>query len=174
MTRIISGDLKGRWIKSLKSHSIRPTKSRVKESLFAILQDIEGARVVDLFAGTGNLGFEAISRGAEDCIFVDSNRNCIELIKSNANLLGVSDKVDVKNAGALQFLKGNIKADIILADPPYNYQNFPGLFEEFKKLGKGTRVIVESEKNFSHPNNFNPEYCSTRIVGETSINYYMI
>ena len=108
MVRIIAGSLKGRLIKSGKNPSIRPTKDRVKETLFAKLGNIENKRVIDIFAGTGNLGFEALSRGAEHCIFVDDSKINTEIIKSNALSLKVFDKVDIRRGDAIRFFKNKV------------------------------------------------------------------
>ena len=82
--RIIAGDYKGRRLQSPQDYSIRPTTDKVKEALFSILMEkIWGSRVLDLFAGTGNLGIEALSRGAETCVFADSSRESLRLIREN-------------------------------------------------------------------------------------------
>ena len=82
--RIIAGDYKGRRLQSPQDYSIRPTTDKVKEALFSILTEkIWGSRVLDLFAGTGNLGIEALSRGAETCVFADSSRESLRLIREN-------------------------------------------------------------------------------------------
>ena len=82
--RVISGEYKGRKLQTPSDYAIRPTSDKVKEALFSILTDrIYGSRVLDLFSGTGNLGIEALSRGASLCVFGDSSRESIRLIKAN-------------------------------------------------------------------------------------------
>ena len=125
--KVISGFLKGRNIKGYNIEGTRPTMDRVKESLFASIQDyINGSVVLDLFAGSGNLGIEAISNGSSKCYFVDNNRNCIKVINDNLNTFNVNDKCEVMNRDYKQALKyfkdSNIKFDLIFVDPPYNYQ----------------------------------------------------
>ena len=118
--RIISGIAKGRKLIQLKSKSIRPTTDRVKETIFNILaRDVSGASVLDLFAGTGNLGLEALSRGAMLVDFVERSYNSIEVIKKNMKLTKLKGNIIKKNA--LEYIKTSaFSYDIIFADPPYN------------------------------------------------------
>lgn len=123
--RVISGKLKGRVLKGYNIVGTRPTMDRVKESLFAIIQEyIEDSIVLDLFAGSGNLGIEAISNGASICYFVDNNRECIKVINDNINTFNISNQSVILNKDykdALNYFKNNIKFDIIFIDPPYKY-----------------------------------------------------
>ncbi len=174
MVRIIAGSLKGRLIKSGRNISLRPTKDRVKETLFAKLGDIKNKRVIDIFAGTGNLGFEALSRGAEHCIFVDSNKINTEIIKSNALSVKVFDKVDIRCSDAIRFFRNEINVDIVLADPPYKYSNFDKLFREFERLREGTIIVLEASKNFIPTASFQDKYISYKVMGETSLNFFRV
>jgi len=122
--RIISGTSKGRKLITPKRYSIRPTSDRVKESLFNILGgEVEGKVVLDLFAGTGNLGIEALSRGAMRVIFVEKGRQALRLIQSNLNQFGLADRSDIipKDVSrAIGILKQREECfDLILMDPPY-------------------------------------------------------
>jgi 16S rRNA (guanine(966)-N(2))-methyltransferase RsmD len=122
--RVISGTLKGREIKGYTIEGTRPTMDRVKESMFAIIQNnIKGSVCLDLFSGSGNLGIEAISNGAKKCYFVDHNKIAIKIIKNNINNLGVDDKSivihdDYKKA-LENFKKEKMKFNIVFLDPPY-------------------------------------------------------
>jgi 16S rRNA (guanine966-N2)-methyltransferase len=119
--RIISGKYKGNLVSFQASH-IRPTTDRVKESQFNILGGIfENARVLDLFAGTGSLGLEALSRGAKEVVFVEENRKSIEIIKKNLQKLKVIEPVQIVQKDVLKFLKGYSGAafDVIFIDPPF-------------------------------------------------------
>ena len=100
----------------------RPTTDKVKESLFNIIQfEIEGRRVLDLFGGTGQLGIEALSRGADHCTFVDMRKEAAALIRENLRLTGLSERSRVVQGDALSFLSsGGEKFDVILLDPPYH------------------------------------------------------
>ncbi len=122
--RIISGTSKGRKLVTPKRYSLRPTSDRVKESLFNILaSEIEGKVVLDLFAGTGNLGIEALSRGAKRVIFVEKGRQALRLIQTNLNQFGLEDRSEIlpKDVNrAIGILKQRGECfDLILMDPPY-------------------------------------------------------
>ena len=146
--RVISGSVRGRKLKEPTGDHIRPTSGKVKESIFNIIQfDIEGRRVLDLFAGTGQLGIEALSRGAKSAVFIDSYTNSIKLIKENLKICGFTEKADVFSGDALRYLENKEKFDIIFIDPPYD----TGLsgkvllkIVEFDKLNINGIIINES------------------------------
>jgi len=122
--RIISGTSKGRKLVTPRSQSLRPTSDRVKESIFNILRvEMEGKVVLDLFAGTGNLGIEALSRGAKKAIFVEKGRQATRLIQRNLTQLGLEERSEIlpKDANrAIGILKQRGESfDLILMDPPY-------------------------------------------------------
>jgi 16S rRNA (guanine966-N2)-methyltransferase len=122
--RIISGTSKGRKLVTPKRYSLRPTSDRVKESLFNILGgEVEGKVVLDLFAGTGNLGIEALSRGAKRVIFVEKGRQALRLIETNLNQFGLADRSEILPKDvtrAIGILKQRGECfDLILMDPPY-------------------------------------------------------
>jgi 16S rRNA (guanine(966)-N(2))-methyltransferase RsmD len=122
--RIISGTSKGRKLVTPRSQSLRPTSDRVKESMFNILQDdIVGKVVLDLFAGTGNLGIEALSRGAKKTIFVEKGRQALRLIQRNLTQFGLEERSEIIPKDAIRAI-GILKQkgesfDLILMDPPY-------------------------------------------------------
>lgn len=122
--KIISGTLKGRTIKGYDIEGTRPTMDRVKESLFGTIQNyVRESIVLDLFAGSGNLGFEAISNGAKFCYFNDHNRKCTSLIDKNIELFLIKEETKVLNLDykkALKYFSDNkIKFNLIFLDPPY-------------------------------------------------------
>ncbi len=124
MVRIITGTAKGRRLSSVPGYDKRPTSDRTKESIFSILGNtICSVDVLDLFAGTGNLGIEALSRGARSVVFVDEDRACQETIESNLELTGLRGQAEIWRCDAFAALRRlNIeqrKFDIIFADPPY-------------------------------------------------------
>lgn len=120
--RVISGLARGRRLKELQGMDTRPTTDKVKESMFNIIQfDLEGRKILDLFAGTGQLGIESLSRGAAHCTFVDTRRDAAALVKENLSATGFSDKARVVQGDALAFLSScREKFDIIFLDPPYH------------------------------------------------------
>lgn len=119
--RVITGFAKGRKLRTLSGEDVRPTTDRVKEALFSIIQfEIEGRRVLDLFAGSGQLGIEALSRGAASAVFVDSSRDSIEVVRENLNTTQLAQSAQVIQMDSLAFLAGQCGPfDIALLDPPY-------------------------------------------------------
>ena len=127
----------------------RPTTDKVKESLFNIIQfEIEGRRVLDLFGGTGQLGIEALSRGAAHCTFVDMRKEAAALIRENLRLTGLSERSRVVQGDALSFLSScGEKFDVILLDPPYHTELLEKSVEritEFDILREHGIIICES------------------------------
>ena len=125
--KIISGEFKGRTIKGYDIDGTRPTMDRVKESLFGSIQNyISDSIVLDLFAGTGNLGLEALSNRAKYCYFNDINIKCTKFIQNIVKELNISDRCKILNMNyknALKyFVNNNIKFDIIFLDPPYKME----------------------------------------------------
>ncbi len=144
--RGISGTCRGRKLLEPRGRELRPTTDQVKEALFNIIQfDVEGRRVLDLFAGTGQLGIEALSRGAARCTFVDAAAESIRLIRENLRRCGLEG--DVRQCDSLSFIRQGERYDLIFLDPPYD----AGLLEkameairEFDILSKGGIMICES------------------------------
>ncbi|MFC1562476.1 16S rRNA (guanine(966)-N(2))-methyltransferase RsmD [candidate division KSB1 bacterium] len=149
--RISAGKKKGAKLKSPKSKNIRPTTSIVKEYIFGFLGDfIKGKRVLDLFAGTGNLGIEAISRGAASVSFVDIFQQSIYLIKDNLKKTGFENRSKIYKTDVFDFIsksyRDNIKFDIVLSDPPFKYKELFKLCESEKLHGiieNGSYFIIE-------------------------------
>ncbi len=118
--RVITGTARGRNLKELEGMETRPTTGKVKEALFSAIQfDIEGRKVLDLFAGTGQLGIETLSRGATECHFVDRRADAVKLIRENLELCNLGDRARVKLGDSMAYLKSGEKFDLIFLDPPY-------------------------------------------------------
>ncbi len=119
--RVITGSARGRKLKDLPGLDTRPTTDKVKESIFNIVQfDVEGRRVLDLFAGTGQLGIEALSRGAERCVFVDAAREAVAVVRDNVAATGFTDRSRVVHGDAISFLTScREKFSLAFLDPPY-------------------------------------------------------
>ena len=151
--RVISGTAKGTKINTIDSSSTRPTLDRVKESLFNILQDvIRGAVVLDLFAGSGALGIEALSRGADKAIFCDINKDATNVIEANLNKTHLSDKAVVFSNGFEKTLqtvyKNKTKFDIIFIDPPYRLniaEKAVRLISDYKLLTDDGIIVIETD-----------------------------
>lgn len=121
--RIIAGEWRGRKLAAPKGDSTRPTADRARETLFAMLTSRLGAfeelRVADLFAGSGALGLEALSRGAEHCLFVEQDRAAVDVIRTNIAALGAGARARVETGSVMQLRAADRPLDLILADPPY-------------------------------------------------------
>lgn len=120
--RIIAGKYKGHHLTNFQADHIRPTTDRVKESLFNIIQIyVDGARVLDLFSGTGNLGLEALSRGASEVLFVEKNKKSITILEKNIEKLRLTEPYRILQKDVLSFLKSyeGEPFDVVFADPPF-------------------------------------------------------
>ena len=155
--RIIAGIARSIKLESLDGDETRPTLGRVKENFFnAVNFELEGARVLDLFAGSGQLGLEALSRGASECVFVDNNAECVEIIRKNAQKAKLYDKCNILRADYSEYLSSVRKRrdfkkfDIVFLDPPYNL-SARIIKETVKRLTRqgfindGGMIICESE-----------------------------
>lgn len=147
--RVITGLARGRKLKDFEGRDIRPTTDMVKEAMFSVIQfDIEGRETLDLFSGTGQLGIEALSRGAKFCRFVDKAKESADLTRENIALAGFKDKSNVINADSIDFLRmGRYKFDLAFLDPPYNkglIENALPLLEPM--INEGGIVVCEHEK----------------------------
>ncbi len=147
--RVITGIARGRKLGQLQGMETRPTTDQVKESIFNIIQfDIEGRRVLDLFGGTGQLGIEALSRGAESCTFVDQRRDAVGLIRSNLKLCQLSDKARVVQGDSIGFLSTVQEPyHLIFLDPPYAtnlLENALKKIAEIDILSENGIIICES------------------------------
>ena len=168
--RIISGKYRGRKLKSPPSLKTRPTSDRLRETLFNILTPrIEGARFLDLCAGSGAVGIEALSRGAAHVTFVDRSRKMYALIETNLDLLNVGDgETEVVSREALDFLGRNVKHeaepfDVIFFDPPYamDYEEVLDYVGEnaAELLAQDGVVVVEHHKKKDLPKGFTELQC---------------
>ena len=146
--RVITGTARGRKLNEPQGMDIRPTTDMVKEAIFNIVHfDVEGRRVLDLFAGTGQLGIEALSRGAKSCTFIDSSRTSAELCRSNLDKCGLNGIV--RQTDALSFLAGCGQFDLIFVDPPYMsglYDEVLRRINEFDILSEGGIIVCESAR----------------------------
>jgi len=142
--RVIAGIAKGRRLKSLPGSATRPITDRVKEALFDILWPrLEGAHFLDLFAGTGSVGIEALSRGAERAVFVDQGRKAVQLIKENLALTGLTDGARVIRQDVFRFIRKGALApfDIVYLAPP----QYRGLWAETLRALDSHEEILKPE-----------------------------
>ena len=148
--RVITGSARGRRLQEPVGTEIRPTADQVKEAIFNILQgDVEGRKCLDLFSGTGQLGIEALSRGAAGCDFVDSSRSAARLTEKNLEKAGFRARVYCTDA--LRFLESRERYGLILVDPPYASGLYPEVLSRvkaFDKLQTGGIMVVESSADY--------------------------
>ena len=159
--KIISGKYKGRNLDGHNLEGTRPTMERVKESLFAIIQNyIDGAVVLDLFSGSGNLGIEALSEGASYAYLVDFNKKAANTIKNNLSNIGIKEAevINLDYKKALNYLKGK-KIDLIFLDPPYKtdfIEQSIKLIDEYNLLNEEGLIICENDSldKIVYPDNY--------------------
>lgn len=184
--RVISGSARGRRLLTPKNDRIRPTADRVKESLFNILTvlagNFSGFRVLDVFAGTGNLGIEALSRGAAEAVFIDENREAVLLVKKNLELAGFADKGKVLQKEALAALKSLERTDgpfsLVFLDPPYR-KGLSGQVLEFLAasalIGENSVIVVETAAKEELPETIGTlRKFDRRVYGDTAIAFFML
>ncbi len=142
--RVITGSARGRRLITLEGEDVRPTTERVKEGVFSAIQfDIEGRRFLDLFAGSGQMGIEALSRGAVLAVFTDASNDSVEIIKKNLQTSGLFDKARVVRTDAFAFLAHTRDVfDIAFLDPPYGAGILPKALEETAKVMSDYGVIL--------------------------------
>jgi 16S rRNA (guanine966-N2)-methyltransferase len=165
--RIIAGTFRSRQLKSLKGIALRPTSDKLRETLFNVLAGlVTGSRFVDLFAGTGAVGIEALSRGAREAIFVEKYPAAVALIKKNLELLEIRTGARVLPLDALLALKrlaeepaaASARADILFLDPPYaekeRYKSVLSFLGEANLLAENAVVIAEHQRSLDLPETF--------------------
>ena len=140
--RVITGMARGRKLKALEGNDVRPTTERTKEAVFSIIQfETEGRIFLDLFSGSGQMGIEALSRGAKKAVFVDERRECINIIKENLKTVGLDKNAVVLHTNAFSYIgrEQNEKFDIAFLDPPYStgilQEILPLVTQNMKKTG---------------------------------------
>ncbi len=154
--RVITGTARGRRLNELKGNETRPTTDKVKESIFNIIQfDIEGRHVLDLFAGTGQLGIECLSRGAERATFVDARSDAVRLIRENLKVTELADRATVLTADYATMLSAaKEKYDLIFLDPPYETKLLDRsleLISQFDILREHGIIVCESPQDKTLP-----------------------
>ncbi len=165
--RVIAGDLGGRRLVAPSGVATRPTTDRVREAVFNSLTSaglIEGALVADLFAGSGAIGIEALSRGAEHCVFVERDRAALAALDENLTTLGLRDRATVRAADALTAVAA-LDADIVFADPPYGFDRW----EELITRARTGLLVAESGAEIDAPAGWN--VTRARRYGRTRVTF---
>jgi 16S rRNA (guanine(966)-N(2))-methyltransferase RsmD len=173
--RIISGTLKGRRIDAPDWPGLRPTSDRLRETLFNILAPrIEGARVLDGYAGTGAVGIEALSRGAAHVTFVEHDRRAQGLIEANLRKCGVSDRYAIIRAGFAAAARVGGEYDVIVLDPPYGPQELADALEAAGTIvGPNTLLLLEHATRDPAPETAGPLERTREVVhGDSALAFY--
>jgi 16S rRNA (guanine966-N2)-methyltransferase len=179
--RVISGKYRGRRLKGPKGTDLRPTGDRLKETLFNILKpQISGAVVLDVFSGTGAIGIEALSRGADRTVFIERDPSANALIRRNLEICGIEDDFSIIRQDAFKALRSlarqEFSVDIIYFDPPYDWEPYPDLLKLAFKLVPASRhacVVIEHRRNAVLPES-GEEYRRYRLVrqGDKCLSFY--
>jgi 16S rRNA (guanine966-N2)-methyltransferase len=176
--RVIAGEYRGRRLKVPPGVRTRPTADRVREALFSMLGDVEDLRVADLFAGSGALGIEALSRGAEHATFVERDHGAVGILKFNLAALGIVEGVEVFEWDVVRWLDtvaGSFEFDLLFVDPPYS--SAPRLAEPLTKLLPGVvsstaTIVTESDKR--DPLVLDLPLDDERVYGDTRIAFHYV
>jgi 16S rRNA (guanine(966)-N(2))-methyltransferase RsmD len=174
--RITAGIYKNKKLKSAFGKDFRPLSERVKLALFSILgEKVKNTAFLDLFAGTGNVGLEALSRGAAHITMVEKENKKIDLINHNVKSLGVEDKVDIVNSDVFDYIS-KISFDIIFAGPPYKPNLVQDVLEHLKKnnmIRKETLLIIQHhhKEKFNYPG-YNRIY--SKKYGITTLDFFIL
>src|SRR5579864_6619670 len=184
--RVIAGKYRSRILKSLKGNALRPTSDRLRETLFNVLGErVVGSRFLDVFAGTGAVGIEALSRGATEVVFIENHAPAAVLIRRNLESLAIANGAQVLPVDALRALEKigrshkptDAPFDFVFVDPPYaekeQYDRVLGFLGSAAFLGNGSLVIVEHRRTFELPQRIG-RLLQTRILrqGDAALSFY--
>jgi 16S rRNA (guanine966-N2)-methyltransferase len=175
--RIIAGDLRGRRVAVVEGMSLRPTADRVREALFSIVgPEVRGARVLDAYAGTGALGFEALSRGAAEVTFVEAEGRAVEALLGNGRRLGLAGRFSVRRGAVLELLeRRSLRGpfDLVLADPPYaSREAQPFLAQAAGLVRPGGSIVLERASRSVPVTTPGLEHVRRARYGDSSLDFY--
>ena len=165
--RVVAGEFGGRKIVAPEGTATRPTTDRVREAIFNSLGSsgiLDGALVADLFAGSGAVGIEALSRGAEKCIFVERNRHALNSLEDNLDSLGLDDRSKIITSDVMA-VAPSLDCDIVFADPPYDFDAWDRLLD----LVKADLVVAESGRSITCPDGW--EITRQKKYGRTVVTF---
>jgi 16S rRNA (guanine966-N2)-methyltransferase len=178
--RIITGRYKGATLRTVKGDNVRPTQDRVREALFSILgQHVQGAAVLDLFAGSGGLGLEALSRGAVSATFVERNRVVANVLQQNIDRIGAANctvVVQTADRAISRLASAGQKFDLVFLDPPYGKGLVPIAIQQLARhelVRLEGRIVAEHEQRYTPPGEMPPFFCiDTRRYGDTAFSIF--
>ena len=174
--RIIAGSLRRRTLKAPKGHLTRPTTERIRESVFNLISsriDFQDVQILDLFAGTGSLGYESLSRGANLVYFVESNAQVMKICRENAIVLGVEEACLFYQTDVFDFLRSYTGSpfDVVFADPPYQLNGIPGLLDQvFPFLKEDGLFVLEHDQKLSFEDE--DRLIRTKAYGRTIVSIF--
>ena len=169
MTSLIAGKYKGKKLYQFKNIFVRPTQAKIRKSVFQILEPFDGLEILDLYAGVGTLGFEALSRGASRAVFVEKDRRVYKILEKNTALFH-NEKMSLYLNDSIQFISQNHSEqfDIIFADPPYSVTNFQHLKEKVQNCLKPDGIFcMEMKKQY-----VNESYTRIKYYGNTQVVFW--
>ncbi|MGG1599304.1 16S rRNA (guanine(966)-N(2))-methyltransferase RsmD [Paenibacillus naphthalenovorans] len=179
--RVISGSAKGRPLKAVPGMGTRPTTDKVKEAVFSMIGPyFDGGQVLDLFAGTGGLSIEALSRGMDRAVLTDMDKKAIDTIRHNLQSTGFSDRAEIYRNDAFRAIKALSKRearfDLVFVDPPYKLKIIGELLEQLQQSGLlagEARVVVEHDAQDRHEESYGMlEQVRRAEYGDTAITIY--
>lgn len=177
--RVIAGKYKNRKLETVQDNSVRPATDKVKGAIFNVLQsrvDWPKARVLDLYAGSGSVGIEALSRGAKHCIFVEKSRNALAFLKKNLETIGASADASVVFGDVDRFLESvTSKYAVVFADPPYALEALAGIPDLIFSKGivaEDGYLIVEHPARYEFSNNGLWEVAVLKVYGNTAVSFF--
>jgi 16S rRNA (guanine966-N2)-methyltransferase len=168
--RIVGGEWRGRIIKAPRGNAVRPTLDRVREAWMSIVHlSLPGARVLDLFAGSGALGIEALSRGAASAEFVDADPRSLRVVRDNLDTLGAADRATVTRSDAIEFANSLAadSYDVVFADPPYATDAAVQLAERWLRAPFSAVIGIEHARSVAMPAGG-----ETRRYGDSGVTFY--
>ncbi|HIW34716.1 MAG TPA: 16S rRNA (guanine(966)-N(2))-methyltransferase RsmD [Candidatus Paenibacillus intestinavium] len=179
--RVIAGKAKGRALQAVPGQGTRPTTDKVKEAIFSMIGPyFDGGKALDLFAGTGGLGIEAWSRGMQQVIFVDKEKVSVDIIRSNVELVGAVEAIEIYRNDAGRAMKAlakrNIQFDLIFLDPPYRIVDMDAWMLQMVEMGlvaEDATIVVEHDVKMQYPHQLNGfEQLRTNQYGDIAVTIY--
>ncbi|MEC0369290.1 16S rRNA (guanine(966)-N(2))-methyltransferase RsmD [Paenibacillus chibensis] len=179
--RVVSGSAKGRPLKAVPGTGTRPTTDKVKEAIFSMIGPyFDGGTALDLFAGTGGLAIEALSRGMDKAILIDMDPKAIDTIRANLKATRLEDQAEVYRNEAERAIKvldkRGVSLDVVFLDPPYRMKNgdkLMDLMHEKGMLNRGATIVLEHESGYEYPGDFGLFSCVRHAeYGETAVSIY--
>ncbi len=177
--RVIAGKYKGRKLETVPDNSVRPATDKVKGAIFNVLQSRVNwtlAKVLDLYAGSGSVGIEALSRGAKNCIFVEKSRNAHAFLKSNIESIGAGTESNVVYGDAEAFVESTrTKFTVVFADPPYALEalkNIPNKIFEKDIVAEDGYLIIEHPARYDFARNGLWEVVVQKVYGNTCVSFF--